>query len=191
MSIEERRARDRATRRRLITSTARTIAEREGWDAVTTRRLSAEIEYSQPVLYKHFASLGDITDAIAEEGFDELAAALHDARLSVAPSDAISAVARRYADFASTSPSLYDAMFIRSTRLPFGTGSPPALSAAFTEMRTALVPRVGDDDVETLTEVLWAALHGLVVLERNGRLRPEHHADRIELVVRRLVTDAP
>jgi hypothetical protein len=26
----------------------------EGWDAVTTRRLSTEIEYSQPVLYKHF-----------------------------------------------------------------------------------------------------------------------------------------
>jgi AcrR family transcriptional regulator len=54
MSIEDRRERERAARRRLIITTARTLAEAEGWDAVTTRRLSTEIEYSQPVLYKHW-----------------------------------------------------------------------------------------------------------------------------------------
>ena len=69
MAIADRRLRDRTARRRLITSTARTLAEREGWDAVTTRRLSAEIEYSQPVLYKHFASMEDIVEAVALEGF--------------------------------------------------------------------------------------------------------------------------
>jgi Bacterial regulatory proteins, tetR family len=37
----------------LIITTARKLAEAEGWDAVTTRRLSSQIEYSQPVLYKH------------------------------------------------------------------------------------------------------------------------------------------
>ena len=50
MAIEDRRERERATRRQLIITTARTLAEAEGWDAVTTRRLSTEIEYSQPVL---------------------------------------------------------------------------------------------------------------------------------------------
>jgi hypothetical protein len=54
MAIEDRRERERAARRRLIITTARTLAEAEGWDAVTTRRLSTEIEYSQPVLYKHW-----------------------------------------------------------------------------------------------------------------------------------------
>jgi len=111
MTIEDRRARDRATRRRLITSTARTVAEREGWDAVTTRRLSAEIEYSQPVIYKHFASLDEIADAVALEGFAELAAGLHEARTTVAPGDAPTAVARRYAAFATDAPAVYEAMF--------------------------------------------------------------------------------
>jgi AcrR family transcriptional regulator len=60
MTIEDRRARERAARRQLITATARTLAEQEGWDAVTTRRLSTEIEYSQPVLYKHFSGMEDI-----------------------------------------------------------------------------------------------------------------------------------
>ena len=73
MGVADRRLRERAARRRLITATARTLAEREGWDAVTTRRLSTEIEYSQPVLYKHFASMEDIIEAVALEGFAELA----------------------------------------------------------------------------------------------------------------------
>jgi hypothetical protein len=58
MTTEDRRGRERPARRRLITATARTLAEGEGWDAVTTRRLSTEIECSQPVLYKHLALHG-------------------------------------------------------------------------------------------------------------------------------------
>src|SRR5258708_35964985 len=85
MAIPDRRLRDRTARRRLITSTARTLAEREGWDAVTTRRLSTEIEDSQPVLYKHFASMEDIVEAVALEGFGGLADALRAARLADSP----------------------------------------------------------------------------------------------------------
>jgi hypothetical protein len=33
----------------------------------------------------------------------------------------------------------------------------------------------------TLTEVLWASLPGLILLDRGGRLRPEHHDQTIEL----------
>lgn len=94
-------------------------------------------------------------------------------------------------DHAADSPALYDAMFIRSTRLPFGEYAPTALSAAFAELRAAVAPSVGDDDVEILTEVVWAALHGLVVLNRSGRVRPEQHLDRIDLTVARLLADAP
>jgi len=47
------------------------LAEAEGWDAVTTRRLSSQIEYSQPVLYKHFTEMEQIADAIAIDGFGE------------------------------------------------------------------------------------------------------------------------
>src|SRR6267378_8440233 len=80
MTIEERRERDRAARRHLIVTTARRIAEAEGWDAVTTRRLSAEIEYSQPVLYKHFSGMDEIAKCVAIDGFSELAEALAQAR---------------------------------------------------------------------------------------------------------------
>src|SRR3984893_16690706 len=80
MTIDERRARDRAARRQLITATARKVAEDEGWDAVTTRRLSTEIEYSQPVLYKHFSGMEDIVASVAVQGFGELGDTLAAAR---------------------------------------------------------------------------------------------------------------
>ena len=73
VATEDRRARERAARRRLIVDTARQLAEAEGWNAVTTRRLSTEIEYSQPVLYKHFSGMDQIAAAVAVDGFGELA----------------------------------------------------------------------------------------------------------------------
>jgi hypothetical protein len=46
-----------------------------------------------------------------------------------------------------------------------------------------------DPDVELLAEALWAGLHGLIVLDRAGRLRPDQRAARIELLVDRLVPE--
>ncbi len=184
MAIEDRQLRDRATRRRLITATARVLAEREGWDAVTTRRLSTEIEYSQPVIYKHFASMEDLVEAIALEGFGELAQALGDARHHAAPDEAVAAVARAYSTYATENPALYDAMFTRATQLRFGTEDTAApLSTAYAELHAAVATIAGERDVDTLTEVLWAALHGLTTLGRNDRLRPGHDNERIDLLV--------
>src|ERR1700752_792099 len=101
MAIEDRRERERAARRRLIVTTARKLAEAEGWDAVTTRRLSTEIEYSQPVLYKHFTGMQQIADAIAIGGFGELALVTRDARLRVdTASDVLPPIAHAYPNFA-------------------------------------------------------------------------------------------
>ena len=185
MAIADRRLRDRAARRQLIIATARALAEREGWDAVTTRRLSTEIEYSQPVLYKHFASMEDIVEAVALEGFGELAEALSTARRGAGgPEEALSRVAHAYSSFAAENPVLYDAMFTRATRLRFGAEDTPVqLRAGFAELREAVANVAGGRDVDTLTEVLWAALHGLTTLGRSDRLRPGRDTDRIELLV--------
>lgn len=184
MTVSDRRARDRAARRRLITAAARSVAEREGWGAVTSRRLSAEIEYSQPVLYKHFASIEDIVDAVALEGFAELAATLAAARRDGEPGGALLRVAHAYTAFASENPALYDAMFSRPTRLRFAVeDTPPEMSAGFVALREVAAPIAGDRDLDTLTEVLWAGLHGLVTLSHGHRLRPGLDADRIELFV--------
>ena len=184
MTIEDRRLRERSAQRALITAAARQVAESEGWDAVTTRRLSAEIEYSQPVLYKHFASLDDLFEAVALEGFDELAEALRAARAVAEPQQQLGVVAAAYSGYAAEHPALYDAMFTRQSRLPFGADDrPAALSASYGEIRAAVEPVAAGRDVETLTEVLWAGMHGLVTLGRGGRLRPGIDDERLALLV--------
>src|SRR5271156_3744992 len=105
MPTEDRRARERAARRRLIVDTARQLAEAEGWDAVTTRRLSTEIEYSQPVLYKHFSGMDAVAQSVALDGFAELAGLLGAARTeAAAPNDALARIAHAYLDFAADNP---------------------------------------------------------------------------------------
>ena len=185
MAIEDRRARERAARRQLITTTARKLAEQEGWDAVTTRRLSTEIEYSQPVLYKHFSSMEGVVASVAVQGFCELAEALAAARGGATDGqDALARVAHAYIRFADDNPTLYDAMFIRPTTLHFAAAdTPPELHAAFAELRAAVDLVAGTRDADTLTEVLWASLHGLVTLDRTSRLRPEYQAARVDLLV--------
>src|ERR1700741_1973078 len=185
MAIEDRRERERAARRRLIITTARKLAEAEGWDAVTTRRLSTEIEYSQPVLYKHFAGMEQIADAVAVDGFGDLADVIRAARSGAGTaSDALTNIAHPYVDFARDNPAVYDAMFTRVTTLRFAAQDTPAqLDAAFAELRHAVGLAADEHDADTLTEVFWAALHGLVTLSRTGRLRPGYDSERLQLLV--------
>jgi AcrR family transcriptional regulator len=185
MPIDERRERERAARRRLIVTTARMLAEAEGWDAVTTRRLSTEIEYSQPVLYKHFSGMDRVAEAVALDGFAELAEALRAARAAAdAPGDVPLALGRAYLDFARDNPAVYDAMFTRATALSFAAeDTPPPLIEAFAELRRGVTAGADGGDADTRSEVFWAGLHGLATLTRAGRLRPGHEAERVGLLV--------
>ena len=189
MSVQDRRARERQQREQLIVTTARELAETEGWDAVTTRRLAEAIEYSQPVLYSHFSGKDAIVRAVALDGFTELAAALRDARRSArSPRPALLALARAYLEFAHTRPALYDAMFTLA-ELPFGQSDTPApLHEGFAELRQALAPFAPARNVDTLGEVVWSALHGLATLSRSHRLRPDHVEQRLALLVRAVTT---
>ncbi len=75
-------------------------------------------------------------------------------------------------------------MFTRATTLQFAAqDTPPQLSAAFAALHQAVGMVAGEPDADTLTEVFWAALHGLVTLGRTGRLRPAYEAERLRLLV--------
>ena len=70
LGISERKGRERVEREQRIVASARSIAEAEGWAAVTIRRLAEEVEYSQPVLYSHFENRDAIVAAVAVEAFN-------------------------------------------------------------------------------------------------------------------------
>ncbi|MFF1690748.1 TetR/AcrR family transcriptional regulator [Streptomyces sp. NPDC058254] len=189
MSVQERKERERAGRERLIVATARELAEQQGWDAVTTRRLAERIEYSQPVLYSHFRGKREIIGAVALEGAAELAAAVRAAASRAnSPRERVAALARAYLDFAEYNPAVYDALFQLDGGLAYAQeDTPEPLKDAFAALLESLGEVAGDGVHPGLfTEVFWAALHGLATLTRAGRLLPEDAEPRVELLVDRL-----
>jgi AcrR family transcriptional regulator len=189
MSVQERKERERADRERLILATARELAEQQGWDAVTTRRLAERIEYSQPVLYSHFRGKREIIGAVALQGAAEMAAALRAAASAAdGPRTRVTALARAYLDFAERNQAVYDAMFQLDGGLVFAEAdTPEPLQDAFAALLESLGEVAGGDVHPGLfTEVFWAALHGLATLTRARRLLPEDTERRTQLLVDRL-----
>lgn len=189
-AINERRERERAQRHQLIITAARELAEAEGWEAVTTRRLAERVEYSQPVLYSHFTGKNAIMSAVALDGFSELAAHLRRAR-QAAPElgQALRAVCRAYLEFATERPALYQAMFVLPTDLKFAsTETPPPLRACFDEFVNCFSP--DKERRELSAEVIWSALHGIAVLSDSGRIPPDGQEERVDFLVTQ-IADTP
>jgi AcrR family transcriptional regulator len=179
MPSQSRRERARVDRRDLIVRTARELAETEGWEAVTTRRLAEQVDYSQPVLYGHFKNMDAIATAVALDGIEELTGVLREARTR----DGLRGLARAYLEYAEEHPAVYEAMFVRRTDLVFGTTeTPAALRDAFAEFQAGVTP-YARRDAETLAEVFWSALHGQATLNQAARLRPDHLQARADLLV--------
>ncbi|TDP96634.1 TetR/AcrR family transcriptional regulator [Labedaea rhizosphaerae] len=185
MTKHVRKGRERDERHALIIQSARELAEAEGWDAVTTRRLSQRIEYSQPVLYTHFRGKDEIVAAVALVGFGELVDRM---KATITPKGAtrksLAALVATYVEYAEANPAVYDAMFALSTGLPFAQDeTPKPMRTAFAVLREAVMPQNGEGDPDVYAEICWASLHGLVSLERSGRL-PEHtHRQRMAALV--------
>ncbi|MGW1816657.1 TetR/AcrR family transcriptional regulator [Streptomyces sp. NPDC002125] len=189
MSVQERKQRERAERERLIVARARELAEQQGWEAVTTRRLAESIEYSQPVLYSHFRGKREIIGAVALQGATELAAAVRAAASDAnGPRERVAALARAYLDFAERHPAVYDAIFQLDGGLAYAQeDTPEPLKDAFAALLECLGEVAGDGVHPGLfTETFWASLHGLATLTRAGRLPPGDTGPRVELLVNRL-----
>jgi len=186
-SARERRA---AQRRQQILDAARAVAGADGWAAVTSRRLADAIGYTQPVLYAHFpGGKTEIMRTVALAGFTELAAAMRAAVGRKTGVRAVTAVAGAYLDFAAAHPALYEAMFQLPIDARFAQDDAEAeLRSGFDALAAVLGDGDGDGD-GTATEVFWSALHGMSLLERAGRMLPEHRPHRVAELAARFGSD--
>jgi hypothetical protein len=121
--------------------------------------------------------------AVATRGFEELTT-----RLRMATSNAASVpellrnACAAYLDFAYSRPVIYEAMFVLPTTIKFASeATPTALHAAFAALVTALGP--DRQRPQLLAEVLWSALHGMVVLARSERIPAADHEIRLNILV--------
>lgn len=185
MGIPERKTRQKEALRERILDASRRIVMREGFAALSMRKIADAIEYSPATLYLHFASRDEIARALCEEGFAQLLASFVPLAQIVDPAERLKALGRAYVAFGVAHPETYRLIFMED---PSYTGA--ALGAApSTQTGDEAIATNGDADAAVLrmmvgaldelkaagrlaeavdttvwVEAFWATLHGIAAL---------------------------
>jgi AcrR family transcriptional regulator len=162
--------------RESICDVAELLFARHGPDGVTMRQLADALGVSAMTPYRYFADKDAILAAVRTRAFDAFARTLEQARAGSKRSGERAGMAA-YLDFALAHPAAY--------RLMFDTAQPnfadhPELVAAMERSRRMLGAGLADRKREREFAgdpvlggyAFWAAVHGVVMLQLAGLLRP-------------------
>jgi len=169
MGSNERRARAKVALRQRILDAARELFVREGYDAVSMRRIAARIEYSPTAIYLHFPDKQSILSAICDETFDKLSARLTQCfARTVDPLARLRDGMRIYVEFGLEHPHHYTVALLLKP-VEARRSEPTAGHRAFAFMQAAVAGAMAagairPGEVDTTSQTLWAACHGLVAL---------------------------
>lgn len=176
MSIQTRRARQKALLRQEILDAARDILAREGYEQLSMRKVAERIEYSPTAIYLHFEDKRDLMFQVCEETFGKLVQDLSSLHTEFKdPATRLREGMRRYVAFGLRHPQHYLATFVtvphdqtpeESERYnrpdTHGMMALGILREVIVACISARVFRKVDPDVTT--RALWTALHGVTAL---------------------------
>ena len=176
MGVIERRERERLEMRGRIMDAARELFAREGYDAVSMRRIAEAIEYSPTAIYGHFRDKQDLMFQICQADFVALAGDVAELQRITDPIERIRRMGHAYIWFGVTHPNHYRLMFMTKVDLPpdvvmrdenHGNVDRDSYALLRQTCREAIDsgrvrPELRDPDV--LAQVFWSAVHGVTSL---------------------------
>jgi len=176
---------DVADFRERLCDVATRMFDARGPEGFTMRELAAELGVSAMTPYRYFKDKEDILAAVRARAFNRFAAALESALENDVDTAQMPGTAfRAYADFAFGEPAAYKLMFDLTqpdeSLYPDLVKANARARAIMTDKIRLLVDKgvfVGDPDL--IGHVLWASLHGAIVLKLAGKLSREVDFDRI------------
>jgi AcrR family transcriptional regulator len=112
MGIAERKNRQKQALRERILDAARRIVMREGFAALSMRKIAEAIEYSPATLYLHFASRDEIAQALCAEGYAQLLETFVPLAGIADPAERLKALGRAYVAFGVAHPETYRLIFM-------------------------------------------------------------------------------
>ncbi len=141
------------------------------------RPVAERVGITPMAIYRHYADRASLLNAVADEGFHELAARVQTLRLKGGVEHRLMQVGDVFLDAALQFPNLYELMFLvprKGARVyprDFKAGRSPTFSPTVSILEEAM--RTGelrpDDPIEIAFE-LSALSHGLIVLYLGGRV---------------------
>jgi AcrR family transcriptional regulator len=188
MGTRERQQRERDRTRDAILTAARDLFVRDGYLNVSIRKIAERIEYSPAALYSYFPSKDDIFFALAEEGFQRLAAYIQTAlEATTDPFERLRRGLSAFYEFSKVNPEYFALMFVDR--------SVPSLSQDFQrfEFFQDLTARA-EADIQACIErqlfsrdlnpaaalhVLWVGVLGAATIGLSHRLAPGEDPDAL------------
>jgi AcrR family transcriptional regulator len=169
-----------------IAAAARRLLDSEGAEAVTMRRVAAAVGITAMAVYRHYPDRKGLLNALADEGFSELAEKLAAARLagsvrSARSSSSIGERLTRVLDvnlrFAFENPRLFELMFLtpregaRQYPRDFAAGKSPTANLMAELVEEGMASGYfRKDDVWAIVFETGALLQGLMMLYLGGRV---------------------
>jgi AcrR family transcriptional regulator len=112
MSHIERKLREKEIVKQSILDAAIKIAEKEGWQMVTIRKIADEIEYTPPIVYEYFQGKEDLFRELVYMGFRIMQQGLADFDITGCdPKEFLMRLSVNHWDFAVKHSTLYQLMF--------------------------------------------------------------------------------
>lgn len=160
-----------------IIAAARRLLEREGTEAVTMRRVGDAVGITAMAIYRHYPDRAALLDAVADQGFAELAAAVQRMRLPARIEPRLVRMAELYLDHALAHPRLFELMFLAprkgARRYPrdFKAGRSPTLNPSIALLQDSMARgELRADDPWEIAFEMGALMEGLVMLYLGGRI---------------------
>ncbi|MDE3199713.1 MAG: TetR/AcrR family transcriptional regulator [Acidobacteriota bacterium] len=168
-----------------IARAARRILDKEGADAVSTRRVASAVGITAMALYRHYANRDALLNALADAGFADLTQRLQALKLKGTLDRRLITILDLYLDFAFESPRLYELMFLtkregaRQYPEDFRRGNSPTANVAATIIQQAMDEGLfRKDDVWEIVFETGALQQGLMMLYLGGRVSMSHQQFR-------------
>lgn len=177
-------------RREALLDLAEHLLERDGLEAFGIGTFAREAGVQPPSLYKHFAGLPDIENALISRGFIQFGQAMADAAATTPAGDRpaqLAAFARTYREAALARPQHYRMMTARA--LDRDALEPGAEAGAM----IALIELFGETlERHDTARAAWAWAHGLAILEIANRFPADADLDAAwRVLVETLATRLP
>ncbi|KAB7730400.1 TetR family transcriptional regulator [Rudanella paleaurantiibacter] len=168
MEVLERKQRNREQTRSGIVSTAKDIARREGWQAVSIRKIADAIEYSAPIVYEYFDSKDVLLDEIRQEGFRHLRNEYERiTKLYRDPEKRLYEISMVQWEFAVKQPEIYQVMYNLNgafCALPVHEGQETqAVSSLVQDIIFSFIPK-SKESIRRLYFEWWSISHGMITL---------------------------
>src|ERR1700689_4072162 len=127
-----------------IATAARCLLDKEGTEAVTMRRVARAPGVTPMAIYRHSPNRVSLLNALADEGFEELAVRLASKKFSGSVEVRLTKMMEIYLDHALEAPRLFELMFLkpregaRSYPRDFKTGQSPTANLLFEAVQSGM-----------------------------------------------------